>query len=335
MSVLFDSPASNYLEFLSQYENAPTVITADSHEDGLGAYTIVSVEKDRIVLERKLRGKFGYNKIIFYDYKGASDPRLTSREIKDFNMIPSREIPEWVRDNFVSFNNAELKSVNLVINHPSVEARKFAYNCIDVSAMRKILAPLNTDFNNIQTVLPMGVPGAKSGLPTQECRYKPGSAGGVGTLVFGDYDQNAKTAFEKLFAEIYSKTGVRIKTAIYPAEVFASVVHKKTSPINIFVVVANAIRPEETVFLEPFVSSGRYYRFNLGGLGQKYTQMQKETDYFKKQAIGIEIAEGIKDQALVLPLYQHMKRLYYPKAVKNVVLGKGFTEYPEVADLKW
>ena len=93
--------------------------------------------------------------------------------------------------------------------------------------------------------------------------------------------------------------------------------------------------PEETVFLEPFVSSGRYYRFNLGGLGQKYTQMQKETDYFKKQAIGIEIAEGIKDQALVLPLYQHMKRLYYPKAVKNVVLGKGFTEYPEVADLKW
>lgn len=38
--------------------------------------------------------------------------------------------------------------------------------------------------------------------------------------------------------------------------------------------------------------------------------------------------------AVVLPLYQVVRTFYYPKHIKNLVVGRSFLEYPEIAALR-
>lgn len=69
-AVTFKRGRSGYLDFLSQYENAPAIDNG-AYQLGLGAYRISEMSKDKITLVRKEPVAHGYNKIAFYDYKGG------------------------------------------------------------------------------------------------------------------------------------------------------------------------------------------------------------------------------------------------------------------------
>ena len=54
-----------------------------------------------------------------------------------------------------------------------------------------------------------------------------------------------------------------------------------------------------------------------------------------KLGIVERMIDDLERQNAVLTLYQMRGRLYYPKGINNIEVGRGFLQYPEVADFRW
>ncbi|MHB9139568.1 MAG: hypothetical protein ACYC4Q_09210, partial [Victivallaceae bacterium] len=139
--VSFAAPRKGYLEYLSRYENAPTLSLSDKIEVGLGEYTPVEVEPERVTLVRKEPVRRGYNKIVIHKYTGPGDPNLENRAISDFNRLQISLIPEWVKSSQVHFDGVILQTVALMINHPDKDVRRTLYNCMGADQLRRALYP--------------------------------------------------------------------------------------------------------------------------------------------------------------------------------------------------
>lgn len=121
--IKFKAPAKGYLEYLTLYENAPTLRNGEQAELGLGPFRVEFVGEDRIELARKHFQRNAYSKIVLHLYKDVGDPKLSDHGISDFNLIPSVDIPGWVKESYRAFDNIELKTANLIINHPDPQVR--------------------------------------------------------------------------------------------------------------------------------------------------------------------------------------------------------------------
>lgn len=329
--VRFARPRRDYLEHLSAYENAPTVPRTQEIEDGLGKFYAESVSKERVVLRRKSDAADGYNKISFYEYRGVGDKNLENRNIKDFNLIPSFDVPAWVGHVQHSLNMVELRSVFLIINHPDLETRKAIYNCIPISKLREALFPQKKEFYDIKTILPIGMPGAIAGMPAQYCApYRNKVAG---KLVFANWNVDSQESLVRFSKKIRSDSGLNIEVLPYlPAELEKNL-RSSTKAYNLVVAVEDAIRPNFNAFFPPFVRKNGFYGFSRDELEKKYKALLAGDNKEKQNAAASELANQIAEEALVLPLFQTIKTSYYPQEIKNLNVGKGFLQYPEVASL--
>lgn len=333
--VQFKKPRSGYLEHLTLYENSPTVKRSDIVEDGLGAFFLESISSEEIVLSRKDTLSRGYNRIAIYNYKGATDPKLRDRGIKDFNMIPLSQVPSWVMSEYHQFTTPELKSVILSINHPSKVVRQAVYNCVSVIALREAYFPLKKDFYDIQTILPIGMPGADPGLPKQNCkRIETGNKSGI-ALKFADWRGESMEALRQLMRDVESRSGVAISVEDFPPEKFDRGVLVSPHPYNLSVLVVDAVRPNDTAFLSPFCSNNKCFDVTIPVAERGYERMLTEENQKIRDAISVDIARELSKEYVVLPLYQNVRKLYYPKEIKQLGVGRGFLQYPEVADFRW
>ncbi len=335
ITIGFAKKRENYLDFLSLYENAPTVVRKDGFEDGLGPFTIDSIKDKKFILSRKQRVPWGYNRIVYYEYQGEKDSQLQNRDISDFNRISSFDIPEWAKQNYQKFDNIQLNAVDLMINHPNPKVRDIIYNCMDVEEFRHAFVPKRKDFYNIQTVFPLGIPGAIPGKPLQACKQAGRRLSGVGPLVFANWRYDNEKELTAFFDTFYKRTGLRIILKNYSAEKLMQVIFNKPKPYNLIVIVFDAVRPQESIFLEAFFRKEGYLDVPLSNIKPLYQKMLYEHNPEIRIKLACEIAEVLKNKQVVLPLYQNMGALYYPKQIKNLEVGKGFLEYPEVADFRW
>lgn len=330
--VRFARGRKDYLDFLTHYENAPELKRSEEIADGLGKYTIETISKDAISLRRKEKAADGYNTVVFYEYKGKKDPNLQNRNIKDFNLIPLYDVPEWAVRSYFSFNTVEMKSLNLIINHPDKKVRKAVYNCLDTAALRHSLFPQKKDFYDVKTILPIGISGARGGAPLQQCdalKHK-----GSPPLKFANWNEDARVPLTEFINSVNARTGLNIQVVNYAPGDLVKVIHSPPHPYNLVAIALEAIRPDYSMFFSYFFAENGYYDFGLRGLRQKYKNTLKEDDAVIKGRLAAELAQELADEALVLTLYQNVKILYYPKEIKHLAVGKGFLQYPEVAALQ-
>ncbi len=335
LSVKFPSPRSGYLDYLSSYSNAPHVKTSENVESGLGKYTVTEMAKDRIILARKKPVKNGYNKIVLYDAGTIPPEKLPSLHISDFNQISSFEIPAWVRKDYFSFDNLKLKSEVLIINTPDAELREAVYNCFPVEEFRSAFIPQKKDFYNVRTVLPLGVPGAEGGMPAQSCSDRLRRVGRGKTLVFCNWANDNRETLKAFFDKVRGRTGLNVRLVNYAPSELAALIYKKPRAYHLLVVMVSAMKSEHKDFLEAFLGGNSVLDFPPAPVKRDYKALLGEDDPQKKADLARQVAQGLADTHWLLTLYQGNDTVFYPKEIKNLVAGKDFMEYPEVADFRW
>lgn len=333
-AVVFKAPAKGYLEYLTQYENAPTKPVGDSYELGLGPFRVAFAGEDRIELERKRPLRNTYSSVILHLYKDVGDPKLQDRGISDFNLIPSVDMPGWVRETYRSFDNVELKTANLIINHPDPAGRRLIRNCLGADAFRRAYSPRKNDFIDVQTIFPMGLPGARAGLPEQSCNRKLFNVRLSTPIVFLNNRDDNDAQMTVLSKEFRAKTGVPLNVAKFPPEQMRAVKRMRPRPYNLIVIVIDATSPDHGAFFGPFLDPSGYQDFDAAVLRGLYAKLTETDDLALRKGIAAQMIAELERQSVVLPLYQISSKLYYPRNIKNINVGRGFLQYPEVAEFR-
>lgn len=333
-NVIFKAPAKTYLEYLTLYENAPTKPVGNSFELGLGPYYVAYTGEDRIELARKHGLRNAYSAVVLYLYKDVGDPRLQDRSISDFNLIPSVDIPVWVKESYRSFDNVELKTANLIINHPDLAVRRLVRNCLNADAFRKAYSPRKTDFINIQTLFPMGLPGARAGLPEQSCDSKLFGVRRTTPIVFLNNRDDNDAQIAALSKDFHKKTGIQLNVAKFPPEQMRAVKRQRPRPYNLIVIVIDATSPDHGAFFGPFLDPSGYRDFDTSTLSGLYSRLTETDDLTLRTEIAGRMLWELDQQSVVLPLYQISSKLYYPAHIKNINIGRGFLQYPEVGEFR-
>lgn len=334
-TVSFSTPQKGFLDYLTSYENAPTLKDSADYEIGLGAFIVESMSKEKIVLSRKCPISNGYSKVVIRLYRGPGDPQLLDNKISDFNIIPPEDVPEWVKANYSSFDNVELKSRILIINHPDADVRRLIRNCLDVDKFRRAYMPSQVNFYDIQTIIPMGVAEARQGLPSQHCERRLFAVHPSTPILYLNNREDNLGQILGIAKDFKNKTGIDFNVVRYPREKMAEIKLMRPRPYNLIVLVTTAIMANYEAFWGPFVDPSGYHDFNWAALNDLYKKLSRTEDKTERININSKMLNELEKQNAALALYQVTGKLYYPKGIKNIEVGRGFLQYPEVADFRW
>lgn len=334
LEVSFKKKKTGYLNFLTRYANAPTLRVSENVELGLGPFLVEKIGKDKIVLKRKKSAARGYERISLLEY-GDSQGDLSRIDLSDFNRVPYGALPKAVSERFLSFESVPLKSAGLIITNPDRTSREILYNCFDISGFRQAAFPNSRQFYDIQTLLPMGIPGGRSGRPPQECRnsYRE-KAKSLRPFILANWRKENRAALEAFAIALYKKTGIRIKIKQYEGQDLVKTLFIRPHPYDMVLINFSVVQPEYDIFFKDFLVKNSLVDFNMPELAALRNRMVKEEGAIMAELAG-RIADGLGNEAAVLPLFQEVEKFYYPANIKNLIVGKGFTEYPEVADFRW
>lgn len=336
-TVEFKIPQKKYLYFLTWYENAPAV-KLDGIEYGLGEFYVLSYSEDIIIFDRKKHVKNGYNKIIYYKYAGENDPNLQNEKIQDFNLLSSFQQPEWIKKEYVGIKSPDPRTIVLLINHPDKRIRKKLYNCIDVQKFRKAFVVKRKEFYDVKTVLPVGISGAKSGLPEQFCDSGGHKLKDTEDITLINQRDDNNTALTEYVDNLHKQTGIKIVVKkIGYQELVKLLKNAKRKPFSyvLLQIVLDTFRPDHKVFFEYTSGSRSFLDTHVPETEKLFSELLKAEEFDAQRKIAEDLADKLGQEALVLPLYQTYSIIYYPKGIKNMILGKSFTQYPDVADLRW
>lgn len=333
VEVSFKQGRRGYMDFLTRYENSPTLKISGTVELGLGAYKVESVEKTRIVMRRKEFRRDGYNRIAVYE--AAMDPQsdLLREDLSDFNRISWKEIPADLSRRFISFENIPLKTGVLVLTSPDRKLREAVYNCLDISEFRAAAFPHKKNFKDIASILPVGVPGGIAGKPAQACSSAMRQEGR--TAVLGTLARNKGGRLERVFSRFYETTGIKVAVKYYSAQDLVATLYSRPHPYDMVAISFSVVQPEYETFFKDFVAKDGFVDYDLPDVAAMLGDLRRSEDEHETTEVAGRIAAAMKAKAMLLPLYQDVKTFYYPADIRNMTVGRGFTEYPEVADFRW
>jgi hypothetical protein len=334
VKVSFSAPMRRYLDYLTLYEHAPTRKKDAVIEVGLGEFYPESVRPESIRLRRKRRVRRGYNTIIIHKYAGPADPNLENRRISDFNKMQISTIPDWVKRDYAHFDSTILQTVVLILNHPDKNIRRIVYNCMDVDSLRRAYYPTWKEFVDIQNLLPVGVPGAVPGLPEQKCD-KASLRKLPAPLAFINFGANNDAQMAAFMATFEKKTGIKVSVRKLQDKDIQDTLYHYPRKYDLVIVAMDAVRPDHAAFFDYLVREDGYFDFKLGKLADLYKHLLLEDNPVRRDELGAKMAGMVSSEYVLLPLLQVQRRFYYPRNIKNLTVGRGFLEYPEVAEFKW
>lgn len=335
LQISFTHPAQRYLDFLATYANAPSVKISSSVEIGLGPFMLESMNKKEIVLLRKGKVARGFNKIRVYDFSGAKSQSSQKDFISDYNFALGRKDLAALGPEYVHFENMSLKSAVLLINLPDSERRRILYNCMDIDGLRTVFTNGPGNFRDIQTILPLGVPGGRPGKPRQACTITKAGAKKLKQMTFANWQADRSLQFESFFNEFYRKTGIRIKVENFkPAELSAGL-HARKKPYELVIMITAPDSDDKFRFLASYFGKKNVRDQEIAGIAEMYNELIRASSSEKEKVIAQGIADRIRENYALLPLYQTVSTVYYPREIKNIVAGKELLEYPDVADFIW
>jgi len=335
VKVRFDRGRKDFLKYLAQYEQSPAVKINERVEAGLGPFDVATISESEIRLNRKKPVNRGYNAILIHRYSGKEAADAPNRGISDFNKIPEAEVPEFVKKEYLHFDAVTLKTIVLVINWPEKSIRDVLYNCIDIDTFRRVYYPAQNEFVSISGVLPAGVPGAIAGRPAQKCVIpadfkKPGVP-----LVFVNLSSTNDTGLGLFFADLYARTGIKVSVEKIKDKDIMRDLFKFPRKYNLSVVAMDAVRPDHSAFFDYLVKKDGFFDVQMPELSKVYQKLLDSGDSSQTAALGRELSILVEAEHIALPLLQVQRRFYYPRKIKNLMAGRGFLEYPEIADFRW
>lgn len=334
IDVKYKNSHLGYLDFLTKYENAPTVNQSADVEDGLGPFRVAELKKDRIVLARKVPARRAYNTIVLLQNPG--EDKAKDLAVADPNLISGLKIPKSHDSAYQSFYNTELRTGDLIINHPDPVMRKMIYNCVDIDLLRRSFLPAVERFLDVATILPIGVPGAQQGLASQNCSAAMAAVRGKrGDIVFANWRTDNDSQMAEFAESFFKKTGVRMRLVRYPSAEFKKMLHSRPRPYHLTIMHLDAVVPDYQSFMETFFRKDGYLDFDLPKGEGYFEKMLLTEDPGRKRELALSAVSEISREAVALPLYQNARLFRYPRSVKNLVVGRGFIGYPEVADFRW
>lgn len=334
LKIDFVKPASRYLDFLSAYSVAPSVSISSKVETGLGAYIVKHIDGNEIVLRRKDKVRNGFNEIYVIDYKWKSWKEMGQDTISDYNFALSPKDLEKLGPGYMSFDNMSLKSYVLLINLPDQDMRRRLYNCVDIDLLRKAFFPEQSSFSFTKTILPVGIPGGHPGRPQQECRVDRGAAKKFGPVVFSNWREDNIPRLEAFAEDFFIKTGIRIKIVNYSAGELGRLFHRKPKPYGLVVIATAPDSDENYRMLASYYGKNNLLDFDIPEVERLYADLKKEDDAGRQKELAEMIAEQISQTHSLLPLFQTGRKVYYPKTIRNMVVGQELFEYPEIASFR-
>jgi hypothetical protein len=331
----FSAPAIRYLDFLSGYPVSPSIRVSTMVEAGLGPFMVVSLDGSEVVMRRKHKVRDGFNEIRVIDYKWAPPAVHEPAWISDYNFALGPKELEGLGPEYISFGSMSLKSYVLLINLRDSELRRVIYNCVDIDALRKAFMPDATDFSYTKTVLPVGVPGGYPGRPAQECRIDRTAASKYPPVVFTNWRNDNVSRLELFAADMREKTGLRVKIVNYSAAEMGRRFHDKPKPYGLVIIATAPDSDENYRMLASYFGKNNLLDFAVPGVAELYAELTKEDDPERQKRLVENIAERLAKNHFLLPLYQTGRRVYYPKTIKNMSVGKELFEYPEIAGYRF
>jgi hypothetical protein len=332
----FKTAMQDYLSFLTTYENAPTIPRTANIEDGLGPFQTQSLSKTDIVLYRKQPVQHGFNKIVFHMHPANTGFLAEMRSNTDFNFMQAKDIPSNIKGTYTSIYNMELASIILTISHPTPDVRNLLYNCIDINALSTALVAKASNFHNIRTILPVGMAGAEIGRPSQDCASAlTNAAHKTTTITFANYYLDRQKDLSAFFLGVSHKTGLDIKVVPVSSQDLQEAANTDTLTRNLDTIYISTVRPDYDIFFSLFLNDPAYNNFDTSKLRKMFHQLHSIHDELGKEQIARNMADELASQHVALPLYQNGGLLYFPPNIKNLVLGRGTMEYPDVGDLRW
>jgi MarR-like DNA-binding transcriptional regulator SgrR of sgrS sRNA len=269
-------------------------------------------------------------------YEAAADPLLDLQreDIADFNRIAWTKVPAATLERFRAFDNIPLKSSGLVFVTPDKELRRMIYNCLDIKDFRQAVSPQDHSFNDISTILPVGVPGGSPGVPEQVCAADSALRSGK-TVTLAAVDRNNREMLLRAADRFYKKTGIKIIVRMYDAGDLVKTLFKRPHPYDMITIRYSVVQPEYETFFKDFSVRNGFLDYDLPEVSSLRKRLLEAEEDQEKSVLVAKINDELRDEAVVLPLYQEVRTFYYPKKIRNLAIGKGFTEYPEVADFRW
>ncbi len=330
-NIVFNKPQPKYLDFLTFYENAPSIVRNENLEDGLGEFYVSDMNTKEMRLLRKKKQKRGYNEIIIKRYD--LDEKIPL-DMTDYNFINTEDIPMEIRKKYKAVPTFTLKTASIIINNPDLKLRKAVYNNINpMEFMKTFFYNKKFDCIEIQNFLPVGFKYARPGKIKQK-KIKSDFSGELKFLNYF-YSINEKP-MQKFWEDFYLKSGIKVKI------VNADISKIKGNPFDflrkfdIFLISSEATRNDINAFLEIFGDTPMNpYSFKIKELAKIYDEIKKESDKEREEALVNKALSIIEKEYIILPVCQMVKTVYYPPDIKNINVGRDFFQYPEIGEFRW
>jgi ABC-type transport system substrate-binding protein len=155
------------------------------------------------------------------------------------------------------------------------------------------------------------------------------------TVVLANLKKDGQTGVKDFAEAFFRKTGIRLQVRDYDAPELVDTLFSHPHPYDMVMIWASVVQPEYDTFFEDILKKGGLVDYDMPKLDAIYRAMRKQDEEQTRTVMAVRIAEGLEDEHAVLPLYQEVEHFYYPAKIKNLSVGRGFTEYPEVADFRW
>lgn len=337
LEIEFSEAYRSFLEIMSDLENSPSLPSSIAKvDDGLGDFQVVVYSKDLVKLKRKTMVRGFIEEVYFYDIEAIKHDKELLSKLDDINHVFLSSIKDIPKAKFTFFDYKPLKEYVLLINHPDVNLRKAIFNCINIEQLRLGAYLDETNYIDISTLIPFGIPGGERGLISRDCRgqfsYRKFRKKPIELKIWENIDEEKiYQAFSSVFVEP-PKQSVSIKKESY-TELIKDVSQKN---YDLFLVVVDTQGSSYVPFFEYVFDEARSFLNFESSEGHRLFRILKETRDFREQlSIALELQKIIFAENLVLPLYQPIRRFYYPKKVSGVFVLDDFLDFPQLNKVRY
>ncbi|MAV90980.1 MAG: hypothetical protein CL676_06130 [Bdellovibrionaceae bacterium] len=323
------APIPNLPNELSKLKNAPTEPSfIGNFEEGLGEFRYVQSSPNEIELERIRHSDSGFNRIKFHDFESSKD-NIDWFSVEDFNRISIELIPDEIKKEYLRYSVSLLQTAILMINLQSIDDRQKIYGCLDVKKFRKAFSPGQEEFSDTHTVIPSGLGGRRIHMPNRNCK------GSFSDLSHAITFLNWKVSSSDELRTFFKRFGAgKIKVKDISAGELAMLGQSRSKDFDLMVVGvsaddASAIELYESIFVD---NHGMFREVPMK-IRQLVRQLKVGSPKAKENSL-VELEIEIARQALILPIFETSRDIYYPKRVDRITFGRQFLEIPLVEDLK-
>jgi len=328
--VRFNQSQRRFLYEFSLPENAPSQTSRlPKIENGLGAYFVDQALSDKLILKRKVTSKNGYNSITFTNVDQLDAAQIEKMGAEDHNLLPVFKIPQKIKTTYKSYQTMPLKIGALVLNIKDPEVRRAVADCVDIRKLRETLFTNGTQFSDISSILPVGVPGARSGLLPRRCSESKKQAK---ALRFATWMGAHQDELKKDLSGLGRQVGVEVKPEYYSYSDLTKLIYYKKDQYDLLVIKIDTKSKATSPFFEVFVDAKKSI------LRKPLTQFNGDLQALRAaegdglvSAAAERLQKSLIDGKYVLPLFQETRALYYPKALKNIYLDDDYLDFPNLS----